>query len=41
MIANNYFSEDEDLQVIFNELLDWDSIIRETEGEGFLTTKHL
>lgn len=35
MIANNYFSEDEDLQVIFNQLLDWDSIIKETEGEGF------
>lgn len=35
MIANNYFSEDTDLQVIFNQLLDWDSIIRETEGEGF------
>ncbi|EMY60170.1 acyl-CoA dehydrogenase family protein [Leptospira terpstrae] len=35
MIANNYFSEDADLQVIFNQLLDWDSIIRETEGEGF------
>ncbi|EOQ97771.1 putative acyl-CoA dehydrogenase [Leptospira wolbachii serovar Codice str. CDC] len=36
MIANNYFSEDVDLQVIFNQLLDWDSIIRETEGEGFI-----
>lgn len=35
MIANNYFSEDEDLQVIFNQLLDWDSIIKETEGDGF------
>ncbi|TGK87724.1 acyl-CoA dehydrogenase [Leptospira noumeaensis] len=35
MIANNYFSEDEDLQVIFNQLLDWDSIIKETEGEVF------
>ncbi|TGL45655.1 acyl-CoA dehydrogenase family protein [Leptospira perdikensis] len=35
MIANNYFSEDEDLQIIFNQLLDWDSIIKETEGEGF------
>ncbi|TGM22581.1 acyl-CoA dehydrogenase family protein [Leptospira meyeri] len=35
MIANNYFSEDEDLQLIFNQLLDWDSIIKETEGEGF------
>lgn len=35
MIANNYFSEDADLQVIFSQLLDWDSIIRETEGEGF------
>ncbi|MCW7493594.1 acyl-CoA dehydrogenase family protein [Leptospira sp. 2 VSF19] len=35
MIANNYFLEDEDLQIIYNQILDWDSIIKETEGEGF------
>lgn len=35
MIANNYFSEDEDLQVIYNQLLDWESIIKETEGVEF------
>lgn len=35
MIANNYFSEDKDLQVIFNQILDWNSIILETEGAEF------
>ncbi|PJZ44941.1 acyl-CoA dehydrogenase family protein [Leptospira brenneri] len=39
MIANNYFSDDEDLQVIFNQLLDWNSIIKETEGDEFFDHK--
>lgn len=39
MIANNYFSEDKDLQLIFNELIDWESIVREAEGENFFDHK--
>ncbi|XDD45538.1 acyl-CoA dehydrogenase family protein [Leptospira sp. WS39.C2] len=39
MIANNYFSDDKDLQLIYNQLIDWESIVKETEGEGFFDHK--
>jgi acyl-CoA dehydrogenase len=35
MIANNYFSDDEDLQIFFNHLIEWKSIIDATEGHEF------
>ncbi|TGL63415.1 acyl-CoA dehydrogenase family protein [Leptospira sarikeiensis] len=35
MIANNYFTEDEDLKLFFEHLIDWDSIVKSTEGEEF------
>ncbi len=35
MIANNYFTEDEDLKLIFEHLIDWPSIVKSTEGEEF------
>lgn len=41
MIANNYFSDDKDLQLIFTQLIDWETIVRETEGENFLITKFI
>lgn len=39
MIANNYFSDDKDLQLIFTQLIDWETIVRETEGENFFDHK--
>ncbi|NCS94279.1 MAG: acyl-CoA dehydrogenase [Leptospira sp.] len=36
MISSNYFTEDEDLKIIFKELVDWPSIIEECEGENFI-----
>ncbi|MDZ4725282.1 MAG: acyl-CoA dehydrogenase family protein [Leptospira sp.] len=36
MIANNYFADDEDLQVFFQQLIDWNPIILEVEGEKFI-----
>jgi len=35
MISNNYFTEDEDLQITFHHLIDWKSIIEATEGSEF------
>ena len=35
MIANNYFTDDEDLQITFHHLIDWKSIIEATEGSEF------
>ncbi|TGL34742.1 acyl-CoA dehydrogenase [Leptospira koniambonensis] len=35
MIANNYFTDDEDLKLIFEHLIDWASIVKSTEGEEF------
>ncbi len=31
MIANNYFTDNEDLLLYFNELIDWDEIVQATE----------
>ncbi|TGN10170.1 acyl-CoA dehydrogenase family protein [Leptospira ilyithenensis] len=35
MISNNYFSDDEDLKVFFEHLIDWPSIVESTEGKDF------
>jgi len=35
MLCNNYFTEDLDLQLIFNSLIDWKPIIESWEGENF------
>lgn len=35
MISNNYFTEDSDLLLIFDSLIDWKSIIESWEGEDF------
>ena len=35
MIVNNYFTDDEDLQITFHHLIDWKSIIEATEGSEF------
>jgi len=35
MISNNYFSDDEDLKVFFEHLIDWPSIVESVEGKDF------
>lgn len=35
MIANNYFSDDEDLVLVFDKLIDWPSIVEAAEGKEF------
>ncbi|MCE9501470.1 MAG: acyl-CoA dehydrogenase family protein, partial [Leptospira sp.] len=35
MIANNYFSDDEDLKIFFEYLIDWTSVVKGVEGEEF------
>ncbi|AOP34811.1 acyl-CoA dehydrogenase [Leptospira tipperaryensis] len=40
MIANNYFTDDEDLKLFFEHLIDWPSIVKSTEGEEFFDYKH-
>ncbi|MCB1169801.1 MAG: acyl-CoA dehydrogenase family protein [Leptospiraceae bacterium] len=35
MIAKNYFSEDEDLKLMFERLVDWPAVVKEVEGEDF------
>lgn len=35
MLSNNYFTEDPDLQLIFDAMVDWDSIASACEGETF------
>lgn len=36
----NFFTDDEDLQLIFRHLIDWKPIILEVEGEDFLDNKY-
>ncbi|MBK7055523.1 MAG: acyl-CoA dehydrogenase family protein [Leptospiraceae bacterium] len=40
MISNNYFTDDEDLQIVFNHLIDWKSIVEGAEGNDFYDHKH-
>lgn len=40
MISNNYFTEDEDLQVFFNRLIDWKSVVTAAEGDDFYDHRH-
>ena len=40
MIANNYFLDDEDLQVFFNHLIDWKPIVEASEGKDFIDHKY-
>lgn len=40
MISNNYFTDDEDLQVFFNHLIDWDTIVEAVEGADFRDHKY-
>ncbi|RHX88815.1 acyl-CoA dehydrogenase family protein [Leptospira stimsonii] len=40
MIANNYFTDDEDLKLFFEHLIDWSSIVKATEGEEFFDHEH-
>ncbi len=35
MIQNNYFTENDDLQLYYNDLVDWDEIVKAYEGEDF------
>ena len=35
MIQNNYFTDNDDLQLYFNHLVDWDEIVKAYEGEDF------
>ncbi len=35
MIANNYFSDDEDLRIFFRHLIDWEPIVHALEGPDF------
>jgi len=35
MISNNYFTDDEDLVLIFDKLIDWNSVVEGTEGNDF------
>lgn len=39
MIQNNYFTENEDLQLFYNDLVDWDEIVKAYEGEDFADAK--
>jgi hypothetical protein len=40
MISNNYFTDDEDLQIVFNHLIDWKSIVEGAEGDDFYDHKY-
>ena len=35
MIQNNYFTENDDLLLYYNDLVDWDEIVKAYEGEDF------
>ncbi|TGL61912.1 acyl-CoA dehydrogenase [Leptospira ognonensis] len=35
MLSNNYFTEDPDLQLIFEIMVDWETVVRDCEGENF------
>ncbi|WCL48480.1 acyl-CoA dehydrogenase family protein [Leptospira sp. GIMC2001] len=39
MISNNYFTDDEDLKLFFDEIIDWKEIIEESEGLEFFAHK--
>lgn len=39
MIQNNYFTENDDLQLYYNHLVDWDEIVHACEGEDFADAK--
>ena len=39
MIANNYFTEDRDLTLIFDKLVDWAPVIEACEGKEFIQHK--
>ena len=40
MISSNYFSDDEDLKLLFERLVDWPEIVKEVEGENFADHQH-